>query len=440
VLDRQWRFTYLNSHALREAGCPREALVGRSLWEKYPGLMGTEVEAHYRRALAEQEPAHFETRGIHTGRWLEVHVYPFPNGLLVYGRDITDKKQAQAALQESEERFRGLMDHGPAVAWMKDEDGRYVYVNRRYAEHFRTSLEERRGRTDFDIRPADVAQRLVNADRAVLREDRPLELTEDVTDPDGSLRHWQVVKFPVRDASGRRYVGGMAVDVTERRLTEERLRDYAHQLRALSRRLLDVQEQERRHLARELHDEIGQALTGLHLTLAGGARLPPDQLAGRLAEAQALVKDLMGQVRDLSLRLRPSMLDDLGLLPALLWYLPRFTAQTGVRVAFEHSGLGQRLPPEVETAAYRIVQEALTNVARHARVEEAQVRVRLDGAVLGVCVEDAGVGFDPARAAGDTGGLSGMRERAAALGATLRVESRPGAGTRVTAVAPVNGL
>jgi signal transduction histidine kinase len=288
-----------------------------------------------------------------------------------------------------------------------------------------------RGRDAFALVPPEVARQFHASDRAVLEAGRPLEFAETVPAPDGSPRHVHVYKFPFRDAAGSRYIGGMAVDVTAQRQAEEKLRAY-------SRRLLEVQEQERRHLARELHDEVGQVLTGLKLTLEAGTHLPAAELPDSLGTALALVQELTARVRDLSLRLRPTMLDDLGLLPALLWLFGRYTAQTNVRVNFEHQGLERRLPPEVETAAYRVAQEALTNVARHAGVGECGVALRLnDQGGLHVQVEDRGTGFDPALARGASTGLSGMEERVALLGGTLRVKSAPGAGTRVEAELPV---
>jgi PAS domain S-box-containing protein len=210
-------------------------------------------------------------------------------------------------------------------------------------------------------------------------------------------------------------------------------------LQTLSHRLLAVQEEERRHLARELHDEIGQILTGLTLTLEMGARSCPIEVKPCLGGALALVNELMGRVRDLSLDLRPSMLDDLGLGPALIWFFERYTAQTGVRVDFSHTGLEERFPPEVETAAYRIVQEALTNVARHASVDGVTVHLWSDSGMVGVEIQDRGVGFNPeaALAAGTTSGLAGMHERATLLGGRLTVNSAPGEGTLVAAELPL---
>lgn len=166
----------------------------------------------------------------------------------------------------------------------------------------------------------------------------------------------------------------------------------------LARRLLDLQETERRYLANELHDEIGQALTGLQLILATAIHPPPDRppeyQQQRLSEAQAVINDLLARVSSLSLDLRPPALDRQGLLPALAWHIERYTAQTGVRVNFQHLGIDRRFAPEVETAIYRVIQEALTNVARHAGVAVATVQVLAEEEMIALQVADQGRGFD----------------------------------------------
>jgi signal transduction histidine kinase len=182
-------------------------------------------------------------------------------------------------------------------------------------------------------------------------------------------------------------------------------------------------------------------LTGIKLTLEMSMRSSPDAIRTTLGEAQGQLNDLMARVRTLSLDLRPAMLDDLGLVPALLWHFDRYAAQTSVRVDFRRAGLEGRLRPEVETAVYRIVQEALTNVARHAGVNEATVILCGGQDILGVQVQDQGRGFNPATALGanTSNGLAGMSERAELLGGHLTVESAPGAGTSVTVNFPLTG-
>ncbi len=220
-------------------------------------------------------------------------------------------------------------------------------------------------------------------------------------------------------------------DRTREQLLQE-LRAEREQRQALGHRLLAVQEDERRRLARALHDGICQTLTRLALTLEGGT-------AGADAEAQVWLAEAVGQARQLCADLLPPMLDPLGLLPALLWFVEGFSARTGVRVHFRHEGLGARLGPHVETAAYRLVQEALTNVARHAGVGEATVRAWTQDGWLHVQIEDEGAGFDAEAvlASGANAGLVGMRERVRLLGGELSVDSAPGEGTHLLARLPL---
>lgn len=227
-----------------------------------------------------------------------------------------------------------------------------------------------------------------------------------------------------------------------RAVTEAEFDRLRQQIIAIPRQLLEAQEAERRSIARELHDEIGQLLTGLRLILEMAGRELPGARADSLTQAQALVGELLARVREMSLQLRPPMLDDLGLLPALMWHFERSAALTQVRVNYKHMGVeDRRFPQEVETAAYRIAQEALTNVARHAQVIEVTVRLWAVQEMLGLEIEDRGVGFDAASmlATHSSSGISGMRERAFLLGGQFTVESAPGKGTRILVELPFGG-
>jgi len=204
------------------------------------------------------------------------------------------------------------------------------------------------------------------------------------------------------------------------------------------RRVVAAQEQERRRLARELHDETGQALTSILLGLrtveeAGGET----EMRAAVAEVRALVRSTLQDVRQLAVELRPKALDDFGLAAALERLSESFAEQTGIAVGFESTLPADRLAPEIETALYRIVQECLTNIVKHARAGSVSIVLgRKPGAVTAV-VEDDGVGFDPAKTREEGLGLIGMRERVALVGGRLTIESRPGAGTTFVAEVPV---
>jgi two-component system, NarL family, sensor histidine kinase DevS len=220
--------------------------------------------------------------------------------------------------------------------------------------------------------------------------------------------------------------GALAVDLSER-IARDSLR-----------RVVEAQELERRRLARELHDETGQALTSILLGLkALEEKLPDTGSRAAAAELRELVVATLQDVRRLAVELRPSALDDFGLVAALERLTASIGEQTGIRIDFQPAITADRLPAEVETALYRIVQESLTNVVKHAKARNVSVLLaRTDGAVKAV-IEDDGGGFDPAERTGEGFGLLGMSERLALLGGRLEIESSEEAGTTIAAEVPL---
>jgi len=210
-------------------------------------------------------------------------------------------------------------------------------------------------------------------------------------------------------------------------------------LHRLSARLVRAQEDERRLIARELHDEVGQALTAVKLQLSVAKRAAPEAGAAPIEEARAVADAALQSVRQLSRLLHPPMLDDMGLASALDWYLKGVSDRTGVTMDFVHSGMDDRPAPEVETCLFRVVQEATTNIARHASATACRVYLQRLPASVVLTVEDNGRGFDPAtarRRAPAGFGLLGIEERVADARGAFRIESAPGRGTRTTVELP----
>jgi PAS domain S-box-containing protein len=279
----------------------------------------------------------------------------------------------------------------------------------------------------------------------VLRTGVPLRNRELVIGrPDGSRVPVLANVVPLRDPEGS-IIGAVSCyqDITERKLAEEKLQESNDNLQLLSRRLVESQETERRHIARELHDEVGQTLTVAEMNLQAMVQSPgAAPFRGRLKESLQAVERVLEQVRDLSLNLRPSMLDDLGLEPALRWYIKRQAALAGLQAEFQAEAPEGRLDSVVETACFRVAQEALTNVVRHARARVVAVELRHQDGQLHLFVRDDGAGFDVAAlreqaVLGASLGLLSMEERATLAGGGLECKSAPGQGTEIHAWFPL---
>ncbi len=257
-------------------------------------------------------------------------------------------------------------------------------------------------------------------------------------------RIWETTAVAVVFGLAIAIVSTRYVDRLERTIHEDHSEVVRNrqELRRLSGRLVRAQEDERRTIARELHDEIGQALTAVdvELALAESSVDTNGRAAAMLHEARSVTQHALGGVRDLSQLLRPSMLDDFGLPDTLRWYLRKFSDRTGVRTELISDHLTDRLPIDVEVCVYRTIQEALTNVSRHAQANTCSVFVQRVSSSMIVTVEDDGVGLRPdgnADGGRDGLGLVGIRERVADLGGTFRLDSKSGKGTRLTIELPL---
>jgi PAS domain S-box-containing protein len=344
--------------------------------------------------------------------------------------DIAEQNRVARQRDAVAHRLRLILDRMPIGCVITDPTGHISGWNAAAERTFGFSAADVLGRTPDETFASPRARGYLGDLLARLRAGQEVRGTHENRTKDGRAIWCEWHNTPLFDEDGV-YIGSvaMAVDVTERRKSEQALR-------ALSKQVLTVQEQERRALARELHDEVGQVLTAVAINLQTLTALCPPEARPTLDDSAAIVAEAIRQVRGLSLDLRPPMLDDFGLAAAVKWYADQQARRAGLPITVELSDTIPRLPAELEAGCFRVVQEAVTNALRHAQATTIRIRLVNLGGELLLEVADDGAGFDPTTTNGGFG-LTGMSERAELLGGALSVVSVPGRGTTITLRAPV---
>ena len=461
-LDREGRIIRVSDYWTEGFGYVSEEVVGRKFTEflteesrrraeeaTLPELLETGVcrDVSYRLVKRNGEVIHVLMAGM-AERGQDGRI----QRILAVLIDITERIRAEEKLREAQEQLSnyskdlekqvrartrevaGFLEYTPAVIYMKDAAGRYILINSRHEELFGTSKEEIKGKTVHDVFPEDIARQFRDNDLKVLASRQPYQ-AEEIAYIKGEKRVILSVRFPLLDEKGDvNRLCGISVDVTE-------LKEAQEKLRKLSGSIITNQEKERSAIARELHDELGQILTALRMDavwLRDHLR-ELDLKSAERAEAMCdIIDSTITEVGSIARRLRPAVLDDLGLVDGLEWHTTDFESRTGIVCVFKKGSV----PPVGEVlsiAAYRVAQEALTNVARHSGATHVEVSLASDNGDLVLSVRDNGVGFDPDRAAaGEQLGLAGMKERAYLAGGRLEIISKLGEGAEVYLRLPLN--
>jgi PAS domain S-box-containing protein len=460
IVDRRGKIILWNRRSVEIYGYTREELADKTAFDLYadPAELDRMLQK-LRRDSVVREFEIFMKKKDGTVVPMDISISLLKDGRgctigsVCLARDLSERKKAEAALKHAQEELsrysrdlerqvrersqeiNSILRYTPSVVYIKDRAGRYTLVNSRYEEVFGIRNEQIRGKTDHEIFPQVMADQFRASDLRVLTHRSSYQIEEAFPQADGT-RTYLSVKFPIyNDQGDPTGLCGIATDITALKKAQD-------QLRRLSGSIMANQEKERRAIARELHDELGQVLTALRMDAVWlGDRLrqhDPKACDRALAMCQ-LIDHTIDEVRGLATRLRPGVLDDLGLLDALDWYITDFEKRTGITCIFKHRDV-----PEVDgigaTAAYRIAQEALTNVTRHAAASQVRVSLQPEKGLLTLAVVDNGRGFDAREiATSECLGLAGMRERAGLLGGSLEIRSRPGKGTKVLFKLPIPG-
>ncbi|UCG52853.1 MAG: PAS domain S-box protein [Candidatus Latescibacterota bacterium] len=451
--DLSGKLLLINQLGAKNLGSTPAELIGKSYSDLFSEDDAEEFLARHRKVLElDSGVQHEDQFEITSGkRWFRSIIQPVKNaegrffGVQIVSHDITDLIEAEQSLRDRDARLRLMIDQIPAVLWTTDR-------------HLRFTSSTGAGLSALKLRPGDVVGRSLyeyfgtNDPEFLPIAMHRKSLRGEPTTYEMSWDHstWETHTEPLRDATGE-IIGCLAIalDITQRKRADEEIKRSHEQLRALAGRLHKVREEESANIAREIHDELGQVLTGLKMDLSWierrcgelGKAEAETQLKEKIRAMYDDVDATIHTVRKISTQLRPRILDDLGLMGAVEWQAQDFENRTGIRCEINQSDLGEVEPvlgAGRSTAIFRIFQEILTNVRRHARATRVSVDLRSDGDVLMLEVRDDGGGISADGLKKRVGlGIVGMQERAQAFGGRVEIESEIGRGTTVKVFVPV---
>lgn len=443
ALDRNWNYTYVNTAAARLMGKSREEMMGRNLWDLFPESRQLPIYEACMRCMQAREPMQVDQYYAPHFRWYRNHIYPTDDGIAIFFEDFTARKRLEAQIVDERERYRATFEQ-PAVGILHlTLEGTVTRANQRMA-------------CLLGYQRAD----LVGLDfRMVLGEADVRAILDDVQHPShgGATRlvecrfrrrdgeqFWGEMTLALVPGEGERpsYVVCMVQDISNRKRAETMLEESRQRLSAFAHQLTEAIEQERKRISREIHDELGQALTRLKMDLGWlRRRLGESAQAGGPVEERVLqmgrfIDETLTSVRRLATELRPALLDNLGLAAALNAQMRQMSTQADIEIN-QHLEPDLPLTSEQATGLYRIAQEALTNIIRHAHARHVRSTLFLDTDGVTMEIEDDGCGFDTAVQPTRGLGLVGIAERARLLGGRAQIESEPGRGTCVRVHLPI---
>jgi PAS domain S-box-containing protein len=369
-----------------------------------------------------------------------------PRYFLTQIQDISQYKQTESRMLQSQVLLQRVIDGTPDVVFVKDSQGRYLVANAAGVRLLGKPLEKILGRDDTELSPPEVARRIIETDRQVM-ESAETKVYEMAITLEGKPRAFLYTRTPYYDQFGE--IQGLVViarDVTEHQQAAEHLENSRAELRALSAQLQSVREEERMRIAREIHDELGQVLTGLKMDVVSLARRISSattkqdwqQLKERAQSVADLINNAILTVRKISTELRPGLLDAVGLTAAIEWQAREFENRTGIKCKLKLPHANVKLDQNRSVAVFRIFQEILTNVTRHAQASEVNVVLEEQDSNLFLEARDNGRGIRASEFSNPKSlGLLGMRERSLLLGGEFNIRGVQVKGTTVTVRIPL---
>jgi PAS domain S-box-containing protein len=468
IKDEKSRVRYANSYMIERFGADR--WIDHTASDYFPPEIAQQVLEHDRKVLTEGPSDRDEWVPDESGEVRCMHTYKFPvkrqgkpvllGGISV---DVTEHRRVQDALREIRRQQSAILDTIPDIAWLKDEESRYIAANEPFGKSCGLKPQDLVGKTDFDLWPKELAEKYRADDREVIKSRRRKRVVEPMEDKEGTRIWLETIKTPICDEHGR-VVGtsGIARDITKLKEAQEHLQKahdqleirvqrrtaelakLAKELRSLASELSLAEERARRQMASDIHDHVSQKLAISKMKLESLAEsVRSSKVAAALRETNDLIAQVIKSTRSLTFELSPPVLYELGFEAAVEWLTKQARQQHGLATEFTDDGRAKPLDDDIRVLLFQAVRELLVNVAKHAKAQNVEVSTKRLGDKIKVSVEDDGIGFDASstssRRYGSTGfGLFSIHERLGHIGGHLKVESEPGHGTRVSLVAPIN--
>jgi PAS domain S-box-containing protein len=445
------RFEYMNKGALRETGYSREKLLQMTPLDVLPQMSEAESRAFVTPLVSgDKEAMRFETELLcKGGKELPVEVRlqlereQDGGGMFVaIVRDITKRKEAERELHRQKKLMWQVIDTDPNMIFVRDMTGRYMLANRSMADFYGIPIQNLIGASHAELvhEAQAVHWDFLTGDRDVTASMDEVVSTDHVLLPDGRQHWYLTVKRPLPQNDGSINILGIAVDITDLKHSETRLAASYKKLQRLSLHLENVRAEERTKIGRNLHDEMGAVLAALKMRVAWLSSKLPQELPRLQAEAghlSELVSDGIRTVRQVVAELRPNLLNDIGLLEAVRDHVKKFRRDMDIECTIVPPDKPLELNESQSVTIFRIIQESLNNVAKHAHAGSVEIRFKIHNGTLVVLIQDDGCGFDTATTKPHSFGLLGIRERALMIDGEATIASAPGRGTQIKLNVPL---
>ena len=470
IIGYDWKYLYVNDAAAKQGRYPKEELLGHTMMEKYTGIENTDLFRALTASMKERMPRYMENEFIYpdgsTG-WFKLSIQPAAEGIIILSMDITKRKKAEEKLQSEKNLFEGLLESAPdGIAGINEKD-QIILFNRQAEIIFGYERQEVIGQSLSILMPDEHVRKHQEfvagyfahpSHRQMGMAGRPLfgkRKNGELFPVDISLSCFQTTEGKITLSSIR--------DITKQKLAEEKLVKTESEIRNFATHLNKVIEEERAHLAREIHDELGQQLTGIKINISSLKKhsSPENNFEEKIAGIMKNADDTIQSLRKIATQLRPGILDTLGLIPSIQWLAEEFEKKTGIKVKYNAPlnppmggknisspdggepalslSKGQEGAGALATCFFRICQESLTNISKHAGASEVTIQINYNANELILKVSDNGKGIASEKLENPFSmGLLGMRERANIIGADLKITSKKDFGTSIALKANLN--